>query len=91
MSHKFKYFLLGALAVILLRGGIYGILVTVRILLMLMLAAYFARLIKKYLPPIFSDIYIGRRPVEKERYNVKACPSCGWLICKCAEIKKTKG
>ena len=66
MNKYFKYFLIGSFALILIKGGIYGILATIRILLMLMLAAYFAQIIKKYLPPIFSDIYIGKRPVKKK-------------------------
>ena len=83
----FKYFTLISLAIILLKGGLSGLLVTVRILLMLMLAAYFAKLIKKYLPAFMSDIYIGKRPKKALKYDLSSCRVCGWMICKCKEIK----
>ena len=87
MNKYFKYFLITCAAIILLRAGLFGILVSVRILLMLMLAAYFGKLIKKYLPRIFSDIYIGKRPPKATRYDLDSCASCGWIICRCEEIK----
>ena len=87
MNRYLKYFFALCIAFVLIRGGFYGILVIVRILLMLMLAAYFAKLIKKYLPKIFSDIYIGSRPKKTIKYNLDSCSRCGWIICRCDEIK----
>ncbi len=87
MNKYFKYFLITCAAIILLRAGLLGILISVRILLMLMLAAYFGKLIKKYLPQIFSDIYIGKRPGKTQKYDLNSCSTCGWIICRCDEIK----
>lgn len=87
MNKYLKFFLITCVTIILVRGGLYGLLVSVRILLMLMLAAYFAKLIKKYLPRIFSDIYIGKRPAKAKKYDLDSCSNCGWMICQCDEIK----